>query len=247
VYSTGGDLQWQHSCALPHVLYLSPAHWEGRDWLAVAAGGTSDSDWSQLAIVDLETGDAILTEVRPRSAPTGLIAHDMDGDGEDELVRPSSCTVEVDEIERVPAASLAVGSSIAEPGAATTVAIDLATVGAPIDTLIVDLPLEESLAFARVRPGTAALAAGKTVLGGPIPGGARISVIAGGSGTLADGTVAEVQLQVADGADAGTHEVSVRVVSCADADGAPVLLSATAGEVEIVEGPPPTPTCDPPS
>jgi len=242
-YSTGGDLRWARSFTEEDTLYLATARWNGRDCLAVATGTTYLSYHSRLTILDLDGGNELATEVRPRTLPGGLFGHDVDGDGEDELVRPFSCMVEVDEIEQVPAAVLAVGSATTDPGEVVEMGLELAAGGTQVSTLIFDLRLDEPLAFAGARAGAAALAAGKTVLAGPIPAGARISVVGGEGSLLGDGAVAEVELEVAADADAGRYEVEARVASSTDPDGAHVPLSTTAGEVEVAEGPPPPPSC----
>ncbi len=105
----------------------------------------------------------------------------------------------------------------------------------PVSTMLLDLSLPVALSFESASTGPAAAAAGKTVQGNTVAGGARILVFGLNQTPIGTGVLATVRLNISASSGLGNLAVGISKPSAASAQAVPVAILVSAGSVSVLD------------
>jgi len=238
-FSSSGDPIWTHPFEVDTVADLAAVDVAGEPHVVVGGGDRYGDAGRLLAVLSMSGFPDRLEGDHGLGMVHGVAAADVDGDGDEEVLLGRATVAEVDALAPVGTAAVALGSAQGEPGANVVLQLELTGDAPSLAMVAVDLELETGLSLVAARPGAAALAAGKVVSAGPVPGGARVSLSGVPDTAVGVGELAEVELAVAADAEPGVRPVPVALVSALDTFGGPLRLRVQDGAVTVSEGGPP--------
>jgi phosphodiesterase/alkaline phosphatase D-like protein len=140
-------------------------------------------------------------------------------------------------VEATPAVaqSVTVGGASGLPGAAVDISVNFAAGVTSVSSLQFDLGFSGSLTYVSASAGTAATAAGKSVLGNVVAGGVRVVAYALNTTPISTGTVAVVRLSISAAALPGAVPITISSVVAADPSGNSVAVGASGGSVTVTQ------------
>ncbi len=130
------------------------------------------------------------------------------------------------------AQSISVGTATGTAGAAIDVDLGFGAGSTGVTAISIDLSFGSPLTFISAAAGSAAGAAGKSILSNTIAGGARILVYGLNQTPIGTGTLATVRLGTA-GAAPGVYALSIAAVTASDANGKSVPCSTGNGSISL--------------